>query len=433
MNRKRTGRCLIGVLMAFTMVGTGCNMGQNVPELYLDDSIPETPVTIFTQNQTVSKAIEECCKKVLNRDADTNITVYSDSAGFYADEGLSYRELLLKRLSSGNADDLYLIPAEDVLEFDEKGYIYDLSDFACVENLSQDALIQSTYDGKVFSLPLSYTCFGFVWNMDMLDRYGLEVPENLDEFLEVCRTLKENGILPYGANKDFALTVPVMCAGLYDVYQGEGSEEKLEALADGSAAISGYIGKGFDFLQMLIDRGYMDPGKALATLPSSDEEKAFFREGNCAFICAIYRGATFEGYPFRIAMTPLPVLENGSICVVGADQRLAVNPGAKHLDAAVAIVETLGRTENLDSFAKNLGKISSSKNATAPDIQQSDSIIACVAGGSQIPNQDFRLHFNVWDTVRELSQQLCQGRSAAEVTAEYDIRQMEEIAQYGKQ
>ena len=393
---KRKGY-LAGLLLAWVLLGAGCKNGEAAPELYLDKGIPETPVAIFTQNDSVSQVVKECCEKVLNKDGTTNIVVYSDSAGYYADEGLSYRELLLKRLSSGTADDLYLIPAEDVLEFDEKGYIYDLSDLKCIRNLSKDALIQSTYDGKVFSLPLSYTCFGFVWNVDMLKQYDLAVPENREEFLNVCETLKENGILPYGANKDFGLTVPVMCAGLYDVYQGEGTEQKLQELSEGTTPVSEYMRKGFDFLQMMIDKGYMDPEKALDTIPSSDGEKEFFAQENCAFICAIYRGKTFEGYPFEIEMTPLPLLENGSICVVGADQRLAINPNAKHLEAAITVVEALGQTEILDAFAQNLGKISSSKNATAPAIPQSDSIISCVVKGSQIPNQDFRLHFNVWD------------------------------------
>lgn len=79
---------------------------------------------------------------------------------------------------------------------------------------------------------------------------------------------------------------------------------------------------------------------------------------------------------------------------------LTVNPRSKHLDAAIAIVETQGQMETLDFFAQSLGRISSSKNAMAPDIPQSESIIACVAGGNQIPNQDFPLHFNVWNTVR---------------------------------
>lgn len=51
-------------------------------------------------------------------------------------------------------------------------------------------------------------------------------------------------------------------------------------------------------------------------------------------------------------MTPLPVLENGSVCVVGADQRMAINPRSKHLDSAIAIVEALGQAETLDTFAK---------------------------------------------------------------------------------
>ena len=383
---KRKGY-LAGLLLAWVLLGAGCKNGEAAPELYLDKGIPETPVAIFTQNDSVSQVVKECCEKVLNKDGTTNIVVYSDSAGYYADEGLSYRELLLKRLSSGTADDLYLIPAEDVLEFDEKGYIYDLSDLKCIRNLSKDALIQSTYDGKVFSLPLSYTCFGFVWNVDMLKQYDLAVPENREEFLNVCETLKENGILPYGANKDFGLTVPVMCAGLYDVYQGEGTEQKLQELSEGTTPVSEYMRKGFDFLQMMIDKGYMDPEKALDTIPSSDGEKEFFAQEN---------------------------------------------PNAKHLEAAITVVEALGQTEILDAFAQNLGKISSSKNATAPAIPQSDSIISCVVKGSQIPNQDFRLHFNVWDTVRDLSQMLCQGHSPAEVSKEYDSRQMKEISMYGK-
>ena len=64
---------LMGSLIALMILGTGCGRGQNTAKLYLDESLPATPVTIFTQNQTVSVAIEECCKNVLNRDDKTNI------------------------------------------------------------------------------------------------------------------------------------------------------------------------------------------------------------------------------------------------------------------------------------------------------------------------------------------------------------------------
>ncbi len=41
-----------------------------------------------------------------------------------------------------------------MLEFDQKGFIYDLSDLDCIDNLSEDALCQSIYNDKVFSVPL---------------------------------------------------------------------------------------------------------------------------------------------------------------------------------------------------------------------------------------------------------------------------------------
>ena len=428
---RKKGIALAVVLSAGMVFCTACSKNQQEgAKVFIDESQPETPITLFTQNESVADIIEKCCSEMLQENTNTNLALYADSAGFYAEEGMSYRELLLKRFSSGKADDLYLIPAEDVMEFDEKGYIYDLSGLSCVENLSGDALMQSTFDGKVFSIPLSYTCFGLVWNVDMLHKYHLEVPTSQEEFWLVCETLKQNGILPYGANKDFALTVPAMCVGLNEIYSSPDSEILLQELSDGTVPISRYMEKGFSFLQTMIDKGYMDAERTLQTLPMSDEEKTFFTEGNCAFYCAIYRGLTFEGYPFEIEMTPLPVLEDGSVCVVGAAQRLAVNPESKHLDEVLSIVEMLGSEKSLDNFSADLGKISSSKNATAPDIPQSKSLIQCVAGGGQIPNQDFRLHFNVWDNVRDLGVRLCEGEDVEVLMRAYDKLQREEIAKY---
>ena len=76
MKKIRTKRGLLGTLMIAAILGTGCNTEQSVPELYVDDNIRETPVTAFTENIEVSKAIEERCKAVLNQDGNTNIAVY---------------------------------------------------------------------------------------------------------------------------------------------------------------------------------------------------------------------------------------------------------------------------------------------------------------------------------------------------------------------
>ncbi|MCI6465406.1 MAG: extracellular solute-binding protein [Faecalicatena sp.] len=428
MKRKRMLSAILTSVLLCIITCTACSKKDDV---YIAEDSEKSVITLFTQGMNVSDAIEEYCHNLKSRSGQ-NIVLYTDSADYYDDEGLSYRELLAKRLASGKADDIYLIPAEDVLDFSSKGYIYDLSDLECVNNLSNDALIQSTYDGKIFSIPLSYTCFGFVWNMDMLRKYGLELPNNLEEFWTVCEKLKQNGIVPYGANCDFGLGLPAMCAGLYDVYQSDDSDQLLTDLSDGTTPISTYMEDGFSLIEEMIAQGYMDPEQAINTLPFSEEETQYFADGKCAFISALYRAKTFEGYSFEIEMTPLPVLEEGKICVVGADQRLAVNPNSKQLDDALTILEYMGKTSTLDSIANELGKISSSKNVTAPDIPESEEIISYVAHGRQIPNQDFRLHFNVWNNVKELALKVCQGTNAQDAAAEYDERQKTEIATYGQ-
>ena len=410
---------------------SSCSTKPNGPEVYLDDKNEEIVITLFAQGETISSLIQQCFNEIINTEQTKTFILYRDSANFYADEGLSYRELLLKRMESGEADDLYIIPAEDVLEFDRKGYIYDLAHMDFVHNLSEAALNQSTYDGKVFSLPLTYTAFGFLWNVDLLHQFGLEVPENLSEFLVVCETLKQNGIVPYGSNMDYGLSLLAMGAGLAPLYRGENPEQKLTQLTEGTLPISTYMRAGFTFLKMMIDNGYLDIEQALSTQPNSEEEKNRFRDGQCALISTICRGSAFsDDYPFEMVMTAMPILEEGAICVVGADQRLAVNPNSKHLDEALAAVEALGTVETLNEFARLQRKTSSARGNEAATLPQAAPLISSLTADEQIPNQDFSLHFNTWNTIKELCVKLGEGASVDAVCEEYDTLQLQEIATY---
>ena len=422
---------ILDPILVSLVFSSGCADKKAEPEVYLDEKDQDIVISLFTQDMVIAELIESCCESVINPDNNRNIILYSDAASFYGEEGLSYRELLLKRLESGQADDLYIIPAEDVMEFDSKGYIYDLSELPGLSIISEDALQQSTYNGKVFSAPLSYTGFGAIWNVDMLKEYGLEIPTNRAEFWSVCETLKENGILPYGANKDFGLSLPAMCAGLGPLYQDPRSDMLVDKLSTGEMPISAYMREGFTVLQTMVDKGYLDPARALETLPNSDEEIAFFKEGNCAFITAICRAKAFSyDYPFEVQMTALPLLEDGAICVVGADQRLAVNPKSEHLEETLLIVDNLCTVENLNALARQLGKTSSARGNEAATLPQADPLVACMAQGGQIPNQDFKLHFNTWNTIKELSVKICQGASVEDICQEYDALQLQEIEQY---
>lgn len=361
---------------------------------------------------------------------DKRVYINFDGAAYYAEDGLSYRELLEKRMESSSPDDMYIINAEDVLEFGQKGYWMDLSNMDFVQNLSDTALYQSTYDGKVFSLPLSLTGFGFLWNVDMLEDHGMEVPENLDEFLNVCEKLKSEGILPYGANKGYALTVPAMCVGLEELYADSNREEKMEELNSGKVSISRYMRSGFEFINQMIEKGYLDPEQALATTPREGDIELFLA-GECAFICAGFGTELgMEGESFRMEMTGLPVLPAGSIVVYGADMRLCVNPESKHLNTVLEFMEMVGSREALETSATLNHSMSVVKDRDLTEVSEKQKMEELLNQPGQIPNQDFSLYFNTWESIRDVCREICAGTHVNRACQMLDQKQQEELESY---
>lgn len=92
----------------------------------------------------------------------------------------------------------------------------------------------------------------------MFDKYNLTLPNTPEEMLECCRVFKENGIeTPIGANR-WWLENFVFAQAYADLYNGGNTKAEIEALNRGERKYSEYMRPGFEFLQELIDKGYID-------------------------------------------------------------------------------------------------------------------------------------------------------------------------------
>lgn len=364
---------------------------------------------------------------------DQQVYVNYDVATYYAEKGLSYRELLQRRMESASPDDLYIINAEDVLAFEREDYWMDLADLDFVENLSDAALYQSTYNGKVFSVPLTFTGFGFCWNVAVLEEHGLTVPGNLEEFLEVCEKLKAAGILPYGANKGYALTVPAMCVGLSGLYGASDQEQRIAALNSGETPISSYLSKGFAFLAEMIEKGYLDPQQAMNAEPRKEDVQLFV-DGECAFICLELSAVLQQDKlkDIELEFTGIPVLEGGCIAVYGADVRLCVNPKTASMDTVLRFVEMVGTQAALDESAAWQNKLSCAKNSKLEIEPVQKNMYELLQQPGQIPNQDFALHFNTWESIRNQGREICNGATVAEACSNLDELQRMDLEAYAK-
>lgn len=421
------------VALAGIILCSAASCRKNDSALQIVEQIDQAPqyLSFFAENSYAESDLGKYWSDRFAEIYNQQVYVNYDKATYYADEGISYRELLEKRLESASPDDLYIINAEDVLEFEKKGYWMDLSDLDFVNNLSDAALYQSTYDGKVFSVPLTFTGFGFFWNVTMLKEHGLSVPGNMGEFMNVCETLKREGILPYGANKGYALTVPAMCRGLSGLYGSSDREQRIEELNNGETAISYYMEEGFRFLAEMIEKGYMDPQQAVNTDPRK-EDIQLFKDGGCAFIC-LEMGAILQGdgvTDFEMEFTGLPLLSDGCIAVYGASSRLCVNPRSDNLDTVYKFIELVGTQEALDESAISQKKLSSAKDSRMEMTPVKKNMYELLQQPGQIPNQDFALHFNTWENIRNQGREICNGATVEEACANLDELQRTELEAY---
>lgn len=100
--------------------------------------------------------------------------------------------------SKANGPDLILgFGGANIDAFDPDSNFYDFSDAEWVDDLTDTSINQTIYHGKVIGLPYwEVSVSGTLYNKSIFNQLGINPPKNQEEFMEVCRTLYENGINP---------------------------------------------------------------------------------------------------------------------------------------------------------------------------------------------------------------------------------------------
>ena len=255
--------CLAG-MMALTVSACGRTSGN----LNLVESQEESRrmVNLYSPMEKTDPNAENTARSAADKTVvmaeerlGINVGYITYTAENYQDR--TYDEVALDR-ARNNLDDIYLLNPDVIQILGEEGKLKDLSDLACAENLRDVVRIANTVDGKLVAIPQEVVAYGLFINKDMFDKYSLELPETPEEFLECCRVFKENGIeTPVGANRWWLETF-VLAQAYADLYNGGNTEAEIAALNSGESRYSDYMRPGFEFLQEMIDRGYIDASRA---------------------------------------------------------------------------------------------------------------------------------------------------------------------------
>jgi len=118
----------------------------------------------------------------------------------------------------------------------------------------------ATYNGKEYAVPISMFPMYVYYNKNIFDKYGLVAPKTWDEFLNVCDTLKSNGVIPIalGSKNRWPAYVWFDCL----LVRSAGPDFR-EGLMQGKESYTDpKVLKAFELWKDLLDKGYFDKNHA---------------------------------------------------------------------------------------------------------------------------------------------------------------------------
>ncbi len=339
----------------------------------------------------------------------------------------TYDDVSLDRVRN-HMDDLYLLNPDTIQILGSEGELADLSGLACAKNLRDVVRTANTVDGKLVAIPQEVAAYGLFINKDLFDKYKLKLPETPEEFMECCRVFQENGIeTPVGANR-WWLENFVFAQAYAELYNGDDTEARIEALNNGTAKYSDYMRPGFEFLQELIDRGYIDAETAY-TYEAIEGEGPDFLAGKTPIVMAYWTAANAEtayGKPdFNLQVIGFPS-ELGQMPVLSITG-YAVSAEAEHLEEALEVLDVVLSDEALRLYSEHNQVISPSKNVEVDCVDALKPLNDRVNEGVYVLGSNAGMKVEQWGNTCLIVRELLGGASVDECMAMFDKLQEESL------
>ena len=428
-SKRRAAAC---VLVLAALVLAACGGDDELKNLVQDTEEEERVVNLFSpmektdpDAENVARSATDLTIAMAEEDLDVTVTYKTYTAEDYQDK--TYDDVTLDR-ARNNMDDMYLLNPDVILALGEEGKLMDLSRLESAKNLREIIRTANTVDGKLVAIPQEVVAYGLFVNKDMFDRYELELPETPKEFLECCRVFKENGIeTPIGANRWWLETF-VFAQAYADLYHGGNTEAEIAALNSGEARYSDYMRPGFEFLQELIDLGYIDAEKALVSEAIEGEGEDFLNQ-KTPIVMAYWGAANTEtaygktdfemqviGFPSSRGQMPVvPVTGFG----IGAE--------AAHAEDALQVLDIILSDEALQVYSETNRVISPSENVSVECVPALKPLNERIEEGVYVLGSNAGMKVEQWGNTCLIVRDLLGGATVDECMAAFDKLQDETL------
>ncbi len=429
--RKLAAFCFAGLA---ALVFSACGGSGSRDRLITFEKEQQREVNLFSPMEktkpgadNVARSASEKTVAMAEEKLGVTVNYITYTAEDYQDK--TYDQVALER-ARNDMDDLYLLNPDTIQILAAEGKLMDLSGLDSAENLRDVVKAANIVDGKLVAIPQEVVAYGLFVNKDLFDRYQLALPETPEDFLECCRVFKENGIeTPVGANRWWLETF-VLAQAYADLYNGGNTEAEIAALNSGEKRYSDYMRPGFEFLQELIDRGYIDAQKAYVS-EAIEGEGADFLAQKTPIVMAYWSAAntdTAYGDPdFNMVVIGFPS-SRGQMPVMPMTG-IAVGNQAEHAEDAMQTLDIMVSDEALQVYAETNKVISPSKNVEVECIDALRPLNDRINENVYVLGSNASMKVEQWGNTCLIVRMLLNGATVDECMAEFDKLQDESLGQ----
>ena len=263
-----------------------------------------------------------------------------------------YNNVLSTQLAAGEGPDIIADGANFPARI-KAGNVQDITGAGYTDGFSDEGLALCTLDGKNYGIPCYGWFAGVFFNQDLFNQCGItQMPATYDEFLAVCKTLKDNGIQPLSmglADSDNGLHS--LC-GFMESNFYEATEEGKDfdtRFAKGEATMSGTMNPYVERWAEMITEGYITPEmvgisgeQALEAFESGDA--AMFYTGPWYYDEFKNAGMNFGVMPF------MGDSKENEYLIGGPAASWGINTNTKNQDGAEKVLKALSSVEVQQAF-----------------------------------------------------------------------------------
>ena len=340
-------------------------------------------------------------------------------------------------LGSGDMPDVYQTWTGEYCEkFIRAGYALDLTPYLEADSEWKDSFIPAaysafTYEDGQYAVPTRFDAEVFIYKKSVFEKYGFEEPKTWDDLMQICETLKADGVTPFILGDGLSWDAPHWYGALWqkfvpeDVLEGQDFNVKTVTIDD-----PGYV-NGLNYFTDLLDKGYFNDN--INSMEHNMALEVFYAgEGAMAYVEMLEFNDINKGLDGDFGFFAMPTIEDDEAKgnqekLYGAPEGMIVNPNSENVDVAVDFLKFLTSVESQQKIVSEAGHTSCTIGAHTEEntIPQLIDGMAYVQNFNGMSNwTDCGFEASIVDTMCKLGQDF----AAQSITAEDYVAGLQETA-----